>query len=53
MYFHIDAHQYRPPDVFQQAVMACPEMRSMPYLKAIRANGPKGITRPGQRNSEM
>ncbi len=53
MYFHNDSHQYRPPHMFQQAVMACPEMRSMDYLKAILANGSKGISRPGQRNSEM
>jgi hypothetical protein len=50
---YIDAHQYCPPLVFQQAVMACPEMRSIAYLKAILANGPKGITRPGKTMTEM
>lgn len=48
---YIDAHRYRPPDVFQEAVMACPEMRSIAYLKAILANGPKGITRQGQQGT--
>jgi hypothetical protein len=37
---YIDAHGYQPPAEFQAAVMACPEMRSMDYLKAIAKNGP-------------
>lgn len=32
---YMNAHAYRPPDVFCDAVLACPEMRSMPYLKAV------------------
>lgn len=38
---YMDAHNYAPPDVFCDAVMACPEMRSMPYLKAIRNQSTK------------
>jgi hypothetical protein len=33
----MNAHGYRPPDEFCAAVLACPEMRSMPYLKALLA----------------
>ncbi|WP_437669808.1 hypothetical protein [Sorangium sp. So ce131] len=42
---YIDAHDYRPPPAFQQAVLRCPEMRSIAYLKEIRARG-LVITRP-------
>ena len=33
---YIDAHEYAPPEAFIRAVLACPEMRSMEYLKAIK-----------------
>jgi hypothetical protein len=36
---YIDAHEYQPPEVFQQAVLDCPDMRSMAYLKLIKARG--------------
>jgi hypothetical protein len=36
---YIDAHQYAPPAEFCEAVLACPEMRSMGYLKELLANG--------------
>jgi len=36
---YIDAHEYRPPERFQRAVEACPEMRSIGYLKRLRALG--------------
>ncbi|NNB86422.1 hypothetical protein HJC10_33875 [Corallococcus exiguus] len=36
---YIDAHEYVPPMEFQEAALKCPEMRSMAYLKAIRACG--------------
>jgi hypothetical protein len=36
---YIDAHEYRPPDEFVDAVLECPDMRSMAYLKALRARG--------------
>jgi hypothetical protein len=34
---YMNAHGYRPPDEFCAAVLACPPMRSMPYLKALMA----------------
>lgn len=40
---YMDAHGYAPPDEFQAAVMACPPMRSMDYLKALLKNGPKEL----------
>ena len=36
---YIDAHRYRPPDEFMEAVMRCPRMSSAAYFGAIRANG--------------
>jgi hypothetical protein len=32
---YIDAHGYCPPKEFQRAVMECPEMRSIAYMKAL------------------
>lgn len=40
---YMNAHWYRPPDEFCQAVMSCPEMRSMQYLKALLANGARPL----------
>jgi hypothetical protein len=40
---YVDAHGYSPPAEFTEAVLACPPMRSMQYLKAILKHGPKGI----------
>lgn len=36
---YIDAHEYLPPRVFQDAVIGLPEMRSIAYLKEMRARG--------------
>lgn len=33
---YMDAHEYAPPAAFCQAVLQCPPMRSMAYLRAIR-----------------
>lgn len=41
---YIDAHEYCPPDVFQEAVVGCPEMRSLAYLKKIKAGGLRTFT---------
>lgn len=38
---YIDAHEYCPPQPFKDAVLGCPKMRSMKYLKAIRQHAPK------------
>lgn len=40
---YMDAHDYSPPVDFQRAVMACPAMRSMEYLKAVIENRPQGF----------
>ncbi len=42
---YIDAHGYAPPEQFQQAVMRCPPMKSMEYLKALLANGGRAIVK--------
>ena len=36
---YVDAHEYCPPAEFQEAVLKCPEMRSIAYLKEIKARG--------------
>ena len=36
---YMSAHGYGPPEEFCDAVLACPPMRSMEYLKALRASG--------------
>jgi hypothetical protein len=36
---YIDARLYKPPDEFCKAVLACPPMRSKPFLDAVLANG--------------
>lgn len=41
---YIDSHEYAPPKEFCDAVLKCPEMRSMDYLRALLASGPKGFT---------
>ncbi len=43
---YIDAHEYKPPGEFIDAVMACPEMRSAGYLKAIHAVGGATLLEP-------
>ncbi len=43
---YMNAHGYAPPDVFCRAVLACPPMRSMPYLKAIKEYGGARLLRP-------
>ena len=34
---YINAHFYRPPDVFCEAVLACPDMKSMEYKRLLIA----------------
>ena len=36
---YIDQHGYAPPSEFQQAVLDCPTMRSIDYLRAISGLG--------------
>lgn len=42
---YIDAHEYAPPVIYQEAIVRCPPMRSIEYLRAILRNGPRGFTR--------
>lgn len=39
---YVDAHMYRPPEVFLDAVARCPPMRSMDYLRGLRDLGVRG-----------
>ena len=36
---YINSHKYLPPSEFIDAIMRCPDIRSMNYKKAILANG--------------
>jgi hypothetical protein len=36
---YMDAHHYRPPEEFCEAVRRCPTMRSRDYLQTILGNG--------------
>ena len=40
---YMNAHWYRPPDEFCRAVLSCPAMRSVLYLKALLANGARPL----------
>jgi hypothetical protein len=42
---YINAHHYAPPQIFIEAVMHCPAMRSMDYKKAILKNGGRGLSK--------
>lgn len=42
---YIDSHGYSPLDDFQRAVLDCPPMRSIDYLKAVLTNGPLGFAK--------
>jgi len=46
---YIDAHWYCPPEPFRRAVLACPPMHSMAYLRAIAAAGGARLGRPPSR----
>lgn len=49
---YLDAHGYAPPGEFQRAVLGCPPMRSMDYLRAVVRNGPKGLVGRGTTGHE-
>jgi len=42
---YMNAHGYRPPDEFCNAVLRCSPMRSRAYLEAILANGGRPLVR--------
>jgi hypothetical protein len=43
---YMNAHSYSPPEAFCRAVLACPPMRSMQYLRAIKECGGARLLRP-------
>ncbi len=40
---YIDAHGYRPPEEFIEAVLSCPPMRSMDFKRLLLANGGRSL----------
>lgn len=50
---YINAHHYLPPNVFCDAILACPPMRSLEYLKALRDAGGKAFARLLKPNSPI
>jgi hypothetical protein len=40
---YMNAHGYQPPDAFCAAVLRCPPMKSMEYLKLVLKNGGKSL----------
>jgi hypothetical protein len=40
-----EAHWYKPPNVFIEAVLNCPEMNTMAYKKALLANGGRNLVK--------
>lgn len=42
---YMNVHGYQPPAPFCQAVLACPPMRSIGYLRAVLANGGRPFAR--------
>ena len=45
---YIAAHWYCPPQIFIDAVLACPQMASMEYKKALLDSGGRVTERDGQ-----
>ncbi|WP_242393232.1 DUF7919 family protein [Anaeromyxobacter oryzisoli] len=48
---YIDAHDYRPPDEFVEAVLRCPQTHSMEYKRLLLANGGSGLVAPPRAGS--
>jgi hypothetical protein len=46
---YINAHHYLPPSVFIEAVIQCPDMKSMDYKKLLLQNGGKGLIKPSRK----
>jgi hypothetical protein len=42
---YINAHTYQPPHVFCDAVLVCPDTRSMEYKRRLLANGGRDLVR--------
>ena len=39
----MNAHNYRPPEEFQRAVLDCPPQKSMPFLRLLARHGVKPL----------
>ncbi len=46
---YINCHYYQPPNEFVEAVMNCPEIKSMEYKKALLSNGGRNLVKLGLR----
>ncbi|WP_154668261.1 hypothetical protein [Pseudoduganella violaceinigra] len=44
---YVAAHRYLPPQIFIDAVLACPAMNSMDYKRALLANGGRSLVKAG------
>lgn len=44
---YVAAHRYLPPQIFVDAILACPAMNSMEYKRALLANGGRSLVRTG------
>jgi hypothetical protein len=44
---YINAHRYLPPEEFCQAVLKCPDTRTMEYKKLLLANGGRALLHAG------
>jgi hypothetical protein len=40
---YMNVHSYKPPDVFCNAVLSCPKMKSRRYMRAILNNGGRSM----------
>lgn len=49
---YIDAHGYRPPEAYQRAVMECPDMRSLAYLRALLATPARCWIKQSEKTNE-
>ena len=50
---YMNAHGYAPPAEFCRAVLVCPPMRSMDYLKSLLANGGRLLVQLTSPNKSM
>ena len=46
---YINAHNYRPPEIFIEAILECPDTRSIEYKKKLLKNGGQFLTKPVQK----
>jgi hypothetical protein len=49
---YVAAHWYRPPQIFIDAVLACPPIKSMAYKEALLENGGRNLVRAAAPRSD-